>query len=279
MRTLAQISDLHFGRHDPDAANALLESIAETRPDLVVVSGDLTQRARSAEFEQARRFLERIVPPKLIVPGNHDIPLFDVLDRLLTPSRKFDRYIKPLDLPNSEYIDPELVVLGLDTVRRLTGKNGRVSHEQMERLRAMFRQAPEGAFKVLVTHHPLATPQDAAPAERAWRSRLALQAGAAAGVHLLLSGHHHAALSGPFLLAEAACRNRVLVVHAGTAISTRTRGQEGNSFNILRVEGNRISVTVMALSRAGRFERSRAASYCLDQGCWRTAAPSERTRT
>lgn len=272
MRTLAHLSDLHFGRHDPAAADALVEALAELRPDLVVVSGDLTQRARSAEFEQARLFLDRVAPPKLIVPGNHDIPLYDVLDRLLTPGRKFDRFIAPLGLPNAEYVDSELAVLGLNTVRRLTGKNGRVSHEQMEQIREAFRAAPAEAFRVLVTHHPVASPGDVAPVERAWRSRPALQASADAGVHLLLSGHHHAAVSGPSDLAELACRNMVLVVHAGTAISTRTRRQEKNSFNLLRLQKDDVSVEVMSLE-GRRFERRAALSYRLDQGRWSRRTP------
>src|SRR5215216_1158767 len=100
MRTIAHISDLHFGRHSLLAARSLSEQLSKMRIDLVVISGDLTQRARRVEFEAAREFLTNINQPRLVVPGNHDIPLFNVLDRFLKPTVKYDRYISPLGLPS-----------------------------------------------------------------------------------------------------------------------------------------------------------------------------------
>ena len=269
MRTLAHISDLHFGRHDPSVAAALLAAIAERRPDLVVISGDLTQRARSAEFAEARQFVERIAQPKVIIPGNHDIPLYNVLRRMLTPTRNYERHISPLGLPAAFFADEEVAVLGLSTVRRLTGKNGRVSHEQMAELRRVFAAAPAGAFKVLATHHPVGAPTGAMAVPLAGRSQLTLRACAEAGVHLLLSGHYHTALSGHGPLAEVALERLILIVHAGTAISTRVRGEEGNSFNLIQVEPERVTVTVMKWSPAQGFAARGAVTYSLEGGRWR----------
>jgi hypothetical protein len=118
MRTIAQISDLHFGRHIATVAEGLLASLSEQNPDLVVLSGDFTQRARHAEFAEARRFLERIVQPKLVIPGNHDVPLYNLFRRFMTPFAKYHHYVTPMGLPADLFIDEELAVLGLNTARR-----------------------------------------------------------------------------------------------------------------------------------------------------------------
>jgi len=124
MRTLAHISDLHFGRHDERAVEALLASLDHHRPDLVVVSGDFTQRARSSEFAMASAFLARIEAPKLMVPGNHDVPLYDVIGRFLAPLTKYDRYVASAGVPGSVFADDEITVLGLSTGwRRAVGWN------------------------------------------------------------------------------------------------------------------------------------------------------------
>src|SRR5437762_3663972 len=196
MRTIAHISDLHFGRHDPRKVEALLKSLAENRPDLVAVSGDLTQRARNSEFVQARHFLERIPEPVLVVPGNHDVPLYDVRRRFFKPFTKFNRHIAPAGVEDSIYRDEEMVVLGLNTARRLTWKNGRVSWDQMVHIRHNFSHLPAGIWKVLVTHHPVAFAHGEARVELAGRSVLALRELVTCGVHLLLSGHYHRAVSG-----------------------------------------------------------------------------------
>jgi 3',5'-cyclic AMP phosphodiesterase CpdA len=268
MRTIAHISDLHFGRHSVLAARGLSEQLSKMRIDLVVISGDLTQRARRVEFEAAREFLTNIKQPRLVVPGNHDIPLLNVLDRFLKPTVKYDRYISPLGLPSCFYVDDEIAVLGLNTARSFTRKNGRVSHDQMAQLRSVFGEVPERALKVLVTHHPLGAPSGAGPVELAGRSRLSLQASAAAGVRILLSGHHHRAITGHCPLTEVANKGSVLIVHAGTAISTRTRGNESNSFNLIHAEPTRVMVAMMEWSSKNAFEEKSAVSYHLKDGHW-----------
>src|SRR5512132_2197917 len=132
MRTIAHLSDLHFGREDPVAVEALLDDLARVRPSVVAVSGDLTQRARVREFEKARAFLARVPFPKIVVPGNHDVPLFDVLRRFVSPLDRFRAYIPPS--PDPIHVDAELVVVGISTARSLTWKSGRISHAQMARV-------------------------------------------------------------------------------------------------------------------------------------------------
>jgi 3',5'-cyclic AMP phosphodiesterase CpdA len=269
MRTIAHLSDLHFGRHDPALANALLASLDEARPDLVIVSGDLTQRARTEQFAAARAFLERIAAPTLVVPGNHDVPLWNPFRRFLRPRSRFGRYVTSERTPC--YADEEIAVLGLDTSRRVPFKNGRVSAKQIAELHRFFAAAPASATRILVTHHPLALPAGAAADDfdAVGRSRAALDAVAKAGVHIMLSGHFHASLSGaaahPAALAGPA--HSVLVVHAGTAISTRTR-DEANAWNLLRIDGPRTAVAVRATGHAGRFAELRCARYERRGAAW-----------
>ena len=125
MTTLAHISDLHFGAESPEVVEGLVEDLASIEPSLLVVSGDLTQRARRKEFAAARLFLDRIPSLRLVVPGNHDIPLFDLVRRFASPLARFRRYIDP-------DVDPffstdTVAVLGMNTARSNTWKDGRVS--------------------------------------------------------------------------------------------------------------------------------------------------------
>jgi 3',5'-cyclic AMP phosphodiesterase CpdA len=247
MRRIAHISDLHFGRHDPTKVAALLKSLAESGPHLVAVSGDLTQRARNSEFAEARHFLDRMPAPVLVVPGNHDVPLYDLRRRFFKPLSKFNRHIAPASVEDYLYTDEEMAVLGLNTARSLTWKNGRVSLDQNAHIRHIFSNVPAGAWKVVVTHHPIASAHGEPRVELAGRSMLALRALADAGVHLLLSGHHHRPASGE-AHAELLRDGSVLVVHAGTAVSTRTRGPDGNSYNLIRLERGSVVVKIMAWS-------------------------------
>jgi 3',5'-cyclic AMP phosphodiesterase CpdA len=268
VRTIAHISDLHFGRHDLDVMEHLLASIEKSSPDLVVISGDFTQRARHVEFAEARRFLDRIAAPKLVTPGNHDVPLYNLFNRYLRPFRKYDTYIAPLDQPLSLYQDDELAVLGLNTARRFTRKNGRLSWPQIASIRRALASMPREVTKVIVTHHPLAVPDSADSIELAGRALVALRAIAAAGGHLLLSGHHHRALSGH--VTELSGAGSILIVHAGTAISTRTRGIGGNSYNLIQIAHRQISVRVMQWMNGNGFVEASIASYGFDGNRWST---------
>jgi 3',5'-cyclic AMP phosphodiesterase CpdA len=275
VRTIAQISDLHFGRHDPEAVDSLVLSLNAVRPDLVAISGDFTQRARSLEFMEARDFLDRIDLPKLVIPGNHDVPLYGLHRRFLSPLKNFNRYIEPAGVNGAVAVDEELAVLGLNTARSFTRKNGRVSLDQMETIKRVFAGVPPAAVKVLVTHHPLTATSKEAPVELAGRSVRALRAVAAAGVHVLLSGHHHRTSSGHADIDEAT-GGSVLVVHAGTATSTRLRGNETNTYNLIRTDADCVSVIVMEFAAGLGFRESVTTGFAFENGAWRVAVPPAR---
>jgi 3',5'-cyclic AMP phosphodiesterase CpdA len=168
----------------------------------------------------------------------------------------------------SFFQDDELAVLGLNTARRFTRKNGRLSQAQIASIQRIFASVPREITKVIVTHHPLAIPSSEDSVELAGRALAALKAIADAGVHLLLSGHHHRALSGP--IAEVSGAGSILIVHAGTAISTRTRGVGGNSYNLIRIDHGQISVRVMQWVKGHGFVEARIASWAFDRGRWNT---------
>jgi 3',5'-cyclic AMP phosphodiesterase CpdA len=239
MRTLVHLSDLHFGRVDEALLDPLRQLIHEVAPDVVVVSGDLTQRARSEEFEAARAWLDTLPGPQIIVPGNHDISLYNVFRRFLQPLTRYRRYITE-DLSPS-YVDDEIAVLGVNTARSLTFKDGRLNQEQVAEIRAQLAGLGPGITRIVVTHHPFDLPEAAKEAEVVGRSEMAMRAFADSGVDVLMAGHLHASHAGSTAERYQLADYAALVVQAGTATSTRGRG-EVNSFNVLRVEPSRVEV-------------------------------------
>jgi 3',5'-cyclic AMP phosphodiesterase CpdA len=238
--TIAHISDLHFGRIDERVCEGLLEEIAERAPALVAISGDLTQRARRVEFAAARAFIDRIAAPVLSVPGNHDVPLYDAVSRFARPLDRYRRYITP-DL-EPLHLDDRLAVLGINTARSLTVSGGRLSRLQIERARRRLAAVPGDRFKVVVTHHQfLAPPGDPSRGHVGGASR-ALEALEACGVEVLLAGHLHTSFAADARSIHRV-RRSIVVVQAGTATSTRGRG-EPNSYNLVTARGDDLSIVV-----------------------------------
>lgn len=241
MRRIAHLSDLHFGAHDHVVAEALLEDLAAVSPDLVAVSGDLTQRARRRQFRAARLWLDRVAAPQIVVPGNHDIPLYDVWRRFVRPLHRFRRYVHADLAPM--HMDSSLAVLGLNTARSLTFKNGRLSLFQIAQIHHRFRRSDRRAFRVLVTHHPFVRPDGRPKARVVGRADRAVRVLESSGVHLLLAGHIHVGFHSDMRRHYAASRASILVVQAGTAMSNRKRG-EPNSYNVLDVSRHKVLLEV-----------------------------------
>lgn len=239
MRKLMHISDMHFGRVDPATVEPLICAAAEIEPDVIVVSGDLTQRARRNEFRAARGFLDALPRPQIVVPGNHDVPFYNVAARFLAPLRNYRKYIGRDLEPRFE--DDELIIQGINTARSLTLKNGRINQRQIELMRNSFCTDAEAKTKILVTHHPLDLPRRFPEQEVVGGARPAVEALAECGVDLLLAGHYHLAHTGDTRARYPIGNFSALVAHAATTISTRRR-EEPNSFNLLRIEHDEITI-------------------------------------
>ena len=264
MKTIAHLSDLHFGEDDPAVADAIVRDLAEKAPSLVAVSGDLTQRARASQFRAARAFLDRLPSPLLAVPGNHDIPLINLAARLFRPLGGFRRFIAAD--PEPFLHDEEIAVMGVNTARPGKWKDGRLSLAQIERIRARFGPIPERVFKVIVTHHPF-IPQ---PSEREHalveRGFEALQAAERCGVDLLLAGHLHFGFTGDVRPHYLSIRRSMLVAQAGTAISVRHRG-EPNTYNWIVVDPPHLSIEVRSFGGSA-FETRAVTRYVKRDDEW-----------
>jgi 3',5'-cyclic AMP phosphodiesterase CpdA len=272
VRRLAHLSDLHFGRVDPAAVDGLLRSLEDARPDLVVVSGDFTQSARTEEFVAARAFLDRLPAPTFAVPGNHDLPQWNPVERLLRPYDRYRRFIGPELEP--VWSDAELGLVGVKSPRRLprdlNRAAGRVGERQLERVLARLDAMPPELVRIVVVHHPLLLPEvpprRPLPAHAFTRGAgRALAAFARHRVRLVLSGHLHLSYArrhepvgegGPTVALPEAGAAEIeaptlptpsgpLIVQAATATSTRLR-DEPNAYNLITIDGGRIGVEVHA---------------------------------
>lgn len=230
-RVIVHLSDLHFGRVDPRVLAPLVRTVYRLDPNLVAVSGDLTQNARHSEFFEASRFLRLLPQPQIVVPGNHDMAFLNPFRRATQGLNLYHHYITQEREPF--FRDPEVAVLGLNTARIALWRGGRINEKQVMELQRRMRQLNEGVTRVLVTHHPFDLPA------RYGSSRLA---------------------------APTAERHKVegqsaVFVQAGTATSTRVRG-EANSFKVIRVERPRVTVEQYAWE-PGHEEFTLLASSCF----------------
>lgn len=255
MTRIVHLSDLHFGATAPALLAPMCAAVAELKPDLVAVSGDLTQRARAGQFRDAMAFLARLGCPVLCVPGNHDIPLWNLAARLLVPWGRWQRHV---GLPLEPEVETQgAVVVGINTANPLAWKQGRITARQLDRIAARFARAGDRA-RIVVMHHPL----EHLPGETQWLMQgtaEALRRLPGAGAQVVLSGHIHVSHAGPFTAAPG-----LLFVQAGTGLSTRVR-EERNAFNVLDFAPGAVVVQTWIADAAGRFAHLREGRFDLPQ--------------
>jgi 3',5'-cyclic AMP phosphodiesterase CpdA len=209
----------------------LRETVNAIKPDLLVVSGDLTQRARSNQFQEARAFLDSLPKPQIIVPGNHDVPLHNVFARFYSPLAKYKKFIT--DDLRPFYADDEIAVMGINTARSFTVKGGRINEDQAAAIRDRFCGLKDEMLKAVVTHHPFDVPEGFDDGDIVGRARMTMKTIADCGVDLFLAGHIHIGHTGDTAKRyDIGAGRPALIVQAGTATSTRARGQT-NSFNLI----------------------------------------------
>jgi 3',5'-cyclic AMP phosphodiesterase CpdA len=268
MRTIAHISDLHFGLEEPAIAQALVRELQELRPSLVVVSGDLTQRARVGQYRSAAAFLAQLPGPHLVVPGNHDIPLFNVVRRFASPLGRYQRLITP-DL-GPVYQDDELLVMGINTARPFSftwdgfWRDGRISGRQLQDVQRCAESRPGKLFRIVVTHHPFIPPPGHRGAGVVLGAAEALVVMEQCHIDMLLAGHLHVGYSGDVRAHHEQVTRSILSVQAGTAISTRRRSQ-ANAYNLITIEPNHVHISVRAWDGEG-FGQVTVSSFANQNG-------------
>lgn len=238
MRTVVHLSDLHFGSVREALIEPLIEAVRAARPSLVAVSGDLTQRARASQFRAARAFLDRLAAPHIVVPGNHDVPLYNLFARFRGLAR-YRRYLA--EDPEPFYRDGNITALGINTARALTFKEGRINHRQVARAVSLLAGQPEGVVKIVVSHHPFDLPETYRRRNLVGRARMAVKTLHRLHIDLFLAGHFHIGGAAPTAFQLPVNGYSSLIVQAGTALSDRTRG-EPNTFNVIRIDAPRLDL-------------------------------------
>lgn len=226
------LSDSHFGTEQAPVLAALAALAQQQQPDLLVLSGDITQRAKRSQFAAARAFTDRLGAPLLAIPGNHDIPLFDLGQRLFHPYTRYREAFGNVLEPT--HASPELLVQCVNTTRWYRHKGGTVSSAQIERVAARLRAAQPGQLRVVVVHHPIAVQRATEQHNLLHGYARAQQSWAAAGCDIVLGGHIHL----PYVMGLAGLARPMWAVQAGTCVSSRVRAGAANSVNVLRWGGD-----------------------------------------
>ncbi len=241
MKKIIHISDLHFNRVDQSRVEALHLLIRQITPNVVVVSGDLTQRAKKEEFIAAKGFLDGLELPMLVVPGNHDIPLYNLIERFYSPLKRYTKFITSDLVPF--YADNEIAIIGLVSARKGKILSGSISERQLERAETLLGKLDEKIIKIVVTHHPFDIPQDTTHthAQVIAHSTSAMMRLSKIGIDLFLSGHLHVFHAGDTTTRYVINGYSGLIIHAGTAFSTRVRSGPV-SFNLITVDAEHIIV-------------------------------------
>ncbi len=269
MRRIVHLSDLHFGRARPELLIPLQAAVTQAAPDLVVISGDLTQRARSREFRQARGFLDALPAPWMAVPGNHDVPLYNLGARLFRPFRKYRKWIAAELEP--VHADDDIAVVGVNTVDPRRHQRGRIGARATRRICALFEGGPPRRLNIVLGHHPFEQAADARKTPMRGAPR-ALDALMKCNAHVVLSGHLHRWRAGRFLTGIRA--EGPIQIHSGTSLSSRLRGAV-NDFAVLDVEDARVTVRRMmvddtdlsfAEAECTRFRRGPGGLSLLERG-------------
>lgn len=257
------MSDLHFGRDRHELLAPLLLAVNQLRADVMVISGDLTQRATAPQFAAVASFIRSLESPVITIPGNHDLPLHNLFVRIFMPWHRYRHWINA-DLEPT-FVDTEIAVIGVNTVNRFVWQQGWFRTHAIRRVCAEFGGSTDNRTHIVVLHHPL----EHLPDERKRLIRNAsrgIQALSDCGADVVLSGHLHSWRADPFATVEG--RRSAVQVHAGTSLSNRLRGQV-NDFNLLEIEPGKITVHRHAFNDiSSTFTLAGSVTFTAGPGGW-----------
>jgi len=228
---ILHLSDLHFGTEQSSVADALLRMSEQQAPTMAILSGDITQRARRAEFAAAASFLDCLAIPVMALPGNHDIPLFNLGARLLAPYANYNRALQTPLMPRFD--NERLLALGVNTTRWFRHKDGEVSPGQIEQICTQLRTASPQQLRIVVTHQPVYVTEQRDAHNLLHGRAEAVRAWSAAGADLILGGHIHLPYTRDLRIHYPELPRATWCVQAGTAVSTRVRFEAPNSVNLI----------------------------------------------
>ncbi len=265
MNTFVHISDLHFGREIPAVIDGLLDILYETKPELVIISGDLTQRAKTEEYQAGSQFLRQLPFPYIIVPGNHDLSATHLPERFFYPWDKWHQYVSHKLEPVVRTAD--YIAVGINTARAagwyFDWSRGRVNEDQATRVQQIFQGVNDTTLRMVVAHHPFWLPDDYEHRDVVQGRDEAMQAFQQAGVDIILSGHIH--------LPYTRLLHGMIISHAGTTFSNRVLDNYNNSFNIIRGDRQRLEVDFMEW-KSPAFELAGHQSFQRLTGVWQTVS-------
>lgn len=269
MRTIIHISDMHFGKISDKITGCLLSAFSEINADLVVFSGDLTQRAKSSEFTAAKAFLSDLQKNEIqsfVIPGNHDIePMFKPVKRLKSPYEKYKKYISENIEPT--YLDDEIAIASINTVRPSNIKNGNINATQIERVKNWFDTIPENIKKIIVTHHPFDLPITKKVRKLISARHQVIEKFSKNQVALYLSGHYHESSSVITSHRYNVKNYSAIAVQAGT-LSNRERG-EGQTFNVVQIDNTKIEIsTYLWNMKELKFNKGSMSKFKLEKYEW-----------
>lgn len=235
MGTIVHISDLHFGRINEPLLQPLIDFIKLLKPDVIVISGDITMRARKKEFIEAKAFLDNLTFPQIIVPGNHDIPLYNMYSRFFQALKKYRHYIS--DDLEPVYKDKNMVIYGLNTARSFALVRGQVDLSQIKKICAEFDKLPQEVLRIVVTHHPFDLPKNFRSYNLQRKPAEAMEMLIKSKVDILLAGHTHKSIIDYVPKQAKELGYNPLIIQAGTSTSVRTRRENHhNTFNVISVD-------------------------------------------
>lgn len=267
MPTFVHISDIHFGREQPEVIEGWFKATAEIQPNIVIISGDLTQRATDEEYTAVQQFLKKLQLqwPYFVIPGNHDMSATDLPERFFKPWKKWQSYISPEVEPVLKAADYTLV--GVNTARAagfyFDWSRGQISKSQITAVEHKFQGTAENSLKVLVAHHPFWLPDQSEYRDVVEHRDAAIEAFHFAGIDLILSGHVH--------LPYTQILQGVLIVHSGTTFSNRLKEGQSNSFNVIQANNEQIKVVFMNWN-GRQFQATEEREFQHGEGGWTQTA-------